>query len=739
MRATRRGPNSFQLAIIFVVCSIFNILPLFSAAATTYFVRQEAIAGGDGRSWLNAFNKIQEAIDAATSGDQIWIKTGVFNPTDTITVTDAISIYGGFAGTESTTTQRDVAANPTTIHGFADKQTMLLLHPTGIILDGLTFSGSNYSMGALEIDTSSNPLITNCRFLDNAIGIGIVYGTVQDCYFSDNERSIQILWDGVRDGAITARIEGCTFENNLNTRAGAAGWGGGIYLGAFTGAEIFNCVFKGNSAGAGSGIAAFSQATALVNDCVFGGETIAEGNSSTAVGGGAIFGYDNAVLEVSNCSFQNNWTEMGIDGGAIYSQDGNLTITNSSFISNNSPARGGAVAIRRNTGAKNSSITGSTFHSNTAGALGGAVFSEIDLTTIADSLFTNNSAGIGGGFAGSGLVENTLFNGNIASSGHGGGAFIAREAIPSDLVHCVFYNNVAGTFGGAVSSTYNFSAINVIFYNNSAGTDYADIYNFNGDTPFISNSRITQSPYAESNNCIIEPPKFIDTVINNFRLLQTSPCIDTGLLAPATGLPPIDPDGNFRPMDGDYNGVALPDIGMYELRPPGDVDLNGFLELADVIRALQVVAGTPGLSITPTADINADNKIGLDEAIYGIGILVETSDHSVPPVGPDIGGNNWVGTLDLQNYGYQGHEHVAAVITQVGNAITITTNSSMVYAKKFKGTITSKGYISVIDKATYKTWTTHMGKATGKAIQLYDYVNNFTAFDTLFLVRDNSE
>ncbi|MCP3868344.1 MAG: hypothetical protein GY703_09670, partial [Gammaproteobacteria bacterium] len=209
-------------------------------------------------------------------------------------------------------------------HGFADKQTILLLHPTGIILDGLTFSGSNYSMGALEIEASSNPLITNCRFLDNAIGIGIVYGTVQDCYFSDNERSIQILWDGVSDGAITARIEGCTFENNLNTRAGTAGWGSGIYLGAFTGAEIFNCVFKGNSAGAGSGIATYSQATALVNDCVFGGETIAEGNSSTAVGGGAIFGYDNAHLEVSNCSFQNNWTEIGLDGGAIYSQDGNL-------------------------------------------------------------------------------------------------------------------------------------------------------------------------------------------------------------------------------------------------------------------------------------------------------------------------------------------------------------------------------------------------------------------------------
>lgn len=735
MRATRPGGFVFQLAIFFIVSLIANIYCLHAATAATYFVRQEAGPGGSGLSWPEAFNQIQEAIDAAVSGDQIWIKTGSYSLVDTIHVTQAISLIGGFSGTETTIAQRDTAANPTTLNGLADRQTMVLEHPSGIIIDGITFSGSTYSQSTLEIAPSSNPLITGCRFINNIKGLGMVYGTVRDSYFSGNQHSIEVFWDGLTERGITALIEDCTFVNNLNSGAETSGWGAGVYLGSSSGAEIDHCLFTGNSAGAGSAVTAFTQATAVISDCFFGGETIAEGNLATTLGGGAIFGSDSSNLEISNSSFLHNRTNPDLDGGAIYSLDGDLSITGGTFIANSSQKNGGAVAIRRNTGARNSSITGSTFRNNTAQTQGGAVFSESDLTTISDSVFTNNSAVDGGGFSGSGKVENTLFNGNTATTGHGGGAFMAREEIQSDIVHCVFYENEAGTYGGAVSSEYSFTAANVVFFNNNAGNGYIDIYNINGLIPIISNSRIEQIPYAEGNNNIIDPPQFVDTASYNFHLMKTSPCIDAGMAAPRPGLPPQDPDGKHRPMDGNNNGVALPDIGIYELLPPGDIDLNGSLELADLIKTLQIVTGRSDLPITPVTEINGDNRVGLEEAVYCLKVLVETTDHSIPIVGPDVAGSNWVGTLDLENYGYQGHQSVTAVIKQIGASITITTSTTLPYGKTFQGTITSKGYISVMDKQTGQTWTTYLGRASDNAIQLYDYVNNFAGFDTLFLAR----
>ena len=49
----------------------------------------------------------------------------------------------------------------------------------------------------------------------------------------------------------------------------------------------------------------------------------------------------------------------------------------------------------------------------------------------------------------------------------------------------------------------------------------------------------------------------------------------------------------------------------------GDIDGNGAVDLADAILALQVMAGNqPSATIFMEADVNNDNRIGLEEAIY---------------------------------------------------------------------------------------------------------------------------
>lgn len=61
-----------------------------------------------------------------------------------------------------------------------------------------------------------------------------------------------------------------------------------------------------------------------------------------------------------------------------------------------------------------------------------------------------------------------------------------------------------------------------------------------------------------------ETPGFVD--ITDFHLSQSSPMVDAG--DPTAVAPELDFEGNARPIDGDYDGTAIRDIGAYELNPP---------------------------------------------------------------------------------------------------------------------------------------------------------------------------
>ena len=86
-----------------------------AAQATTYYVDvAQPDNAGAGTTWATAKRDLQEAINAATSGDQIWVAAGIYKPTHdpfgsagpsdnrdkTFFLKDGVALYGGFLATK---------------------------------------------------------------------------------------------------------------------------------------------------------------------------------------------------------------------------------------------------------------------------------------------------------------------------------------------------------------------------------------------------------------------------------------------------------------------------------------------------------------------------------------------------------------------------------------------------------------------------------------------------------------
>ncbi|WP_438479933.1 Ig-like domain-containing protein [Oleiharenicola lentus] len=295
------------------------------------YVNADAATGGNGLSWATAFRTYEEAYNKLPSDNvELWFKKGTYTLKNQ-PIVPGVTIYGGFAGTETSLSQRSLTSANTTFlnevtvtsgqgHNIAGNYYPSLVLGRQVVLDGVQVVTNANTAGLYLI--GGGGVYRNCDFVGantrNAVIIQSAQPTFENCSFVGPanaavamDRSAPVFrssrfinsYNSANGGAITATfsdliIDRCTFDNNRTYSQGGAIYATGGSL------TITNTLFTNNRAGDQGG-------------------AIATG----------------ANLELVNCTFANNRTSKQEGAGLYYW--GQAHVANSIFWGNR-----GAVASR---------------------------------------------------------------------------------------------------------------------------------------------------------------------------------------------------------------------------------------------------------------------------------------------------------------------------------------------------------------------------------------------------------
>jgi predicted outer membrane repeat protein len=422
-----------------------------------WYVNELQTTFGDGTTWGTAFNDLQDALDSASSGEEIWVAAGTYLPTNlggstdprdaTFNLKDGVILYGGFDGTELTSDERNPELNVTILSG-------------DLFENDLTDGDNSENAKHVVTGTTIDPLTT---------------------------------------------IDGFTISGG---NADGATGGGGLLLRNADGLTINRCLFIGNNSETHGG-AFFAEATTDVSIA----DSSFQSNVS-ATGGGAIAVAEISTVNINACQFRGNQSEIG---GCILNL-GDLSISNSLITANLATDTGGSIYSKDS-----------------------ATLLQISNCTITQNIAAETGGGIVLG-AGSLNVYNSIIWGNADLSGENEFAQIwaSNNTSPIQITHSC-------------------------------------VQNMNDD--LIGSNNTTSNPRFSSP---LGPDGERVTGDEDFRLLATSPCIDSGDNANAVGL--YDVLGNTRfiddPFTDDTNGSGTPpivDMGAFEYRPTALIDVGGIV------------------------------------------------------------------------------------------------------------------------------------------------------------------
>ena len=283
---------------------------------------------------------------------------------------------------------------------------------------------------------------------------------------------------------VLGTVSNCTFEYNQansdvnNSHAGA--------LCFRPGSNVYNCTFIGNIAYRGA--ATTFHASGELKDCIF------INNTATGFGGAISTGYDGTTgqqVKISNSYFEGNTAPIG---GAITTHGNDITVDNSTFISNKAADDGGAIYVVDD----GISVLNSNFGNNSAKNHAGAIYVKGNNVKIQNATFVNNSAHFAGAVRVEGNYVNVLnatFIGNKAisdgvSKSQAGALGISGNNVNIDSSY--FANNTAEGDAGAIGvKGSHIKVTNSQFYSNHADPFNHDLNTGLGGAIYTMGNNVT--------------------------------------------------------------------------------------------------------------------------------------------------------------------------------------------------------------------------------------------------------
>ncbi len=333
-----------------------------------------------------------------------------------------------------------------------------------IVRDNYVSSIGAMAIGITIVGSSSNK-VSNTKFMNNyatstngnAFGAALqVLGTVSNCTFEYNQANSDVN----------------------NSHAGA--------LCFRPGSTVYNCTFIGNIAYRGA--ATTFHASGELKDCIF------INNTATGFGGAISTGYDGTTgqkVKISNSYFEGNAAPIG---GAITTHGNDITVDNSTFISNKAADDGGAVYVVDD----GITVLNSNFGNNSAKNHAGAIYVKGNNVKIQNATFVNNSAHFAGAVRVEGNYVNVLnatFIGNKAisdgvSKSQAGALGISGNNVNIDSSY--FANNTVEGDAGAIGvKGSHIKVTNSQFYSNHANPFNNDLNTGLGGAIYTMGNNVT--------------------------------------------------------------------------------------------------------------------------------------------------------------------------------------------------------------------------------------------------------
>lgn len=328
-----------------------------------YYVDANATGANDGSSWDNAYEYLQDALEAAVCGDEIRVAQGIYKPdantaepngtgdrTATFGLISWVGLYGGYAGVnEPNPNVRDVELYETILSGDLDGNDGEISDPCELLNDPNRSENSYHVVTAYRTD--------NTAILSGVVITGGYADNLSEAYHGGGILNWGEYIEGVGCGYDGPRIEFCKVIGNYSL-----GEGGGMYNASTCQTQVIDCVFAKNASSWGGGGIKNNVSHPDISDCTF--ENNFAGDPCWSGGDGGAMDNEESSPSVTNCTFVGNRADYG---GAIgnWMADCNPTFVNCIF-SENSAEYGGVLWVSNNFGTSNPRLTNCTLADNSA-------------------------------------------------------------------------------------------------------------------------------------------------------------------------------------------------------------------------------------------------------------------------------------------------------------------------------------------------------------------------------------